>query len=355
MKLLFEKAKLGGLETGNRITVPAMVPYGWADDSGVVSDRHVAHYEAIARGGPGLIIQEGTCVSKNGRLTESQLGIWEDGHIPGLRRIVQAVHAQGVPILVQLHHAGIGGVGEDLVCPSAYECQLRGEMKKARALTLEELREIQKDFINAARRAWEAGYDGVELHGCHSYLMSQFFNRNVNRRTDEYGLHRELFAVEIFREVKKQAPDGALVGFRLGGFEPTLEDAIAHARILAEEGADFLDISYGFVPAAEPFAPEGYPFKDIIYAAHEIKKAVRVPVFAVNGINSPELAEHILEVTGVDRVDIGRGTLVNYSWPADAAAGRNVGRCLDCKICQWRVDSARCPGRIRHQRAQTQA
>lgn len=88
MKLLFEKAKLGGLETSNRITVPAMVPYGWADDSGVVSDRHVAHYEAVARGGPGLIIQEGTCVNKNGRLTGSQLGIWEDGHIADRKSVV---------------------------------------------------------------------------------------------------------------------------------------------------------------------------------------------------------------------------------------------------------------------------
>lgn len=352
MNLLFSPTEIKNIMVKNRIAVPPMVVQTWSDDTGRVSQKHIEHYEAIAKGGAGLIIQEGTCVNINGRLADTQLGIWEDAQVEGLKKITETVHRHGTPILVELHHAGIAGIAEELVCPSDYECMIKGQLKKGRKLTIEELHSIQQDFITAAKRAYLAGYDGVELHACHSYLISQFLNRRVNRRDDRYGQKPELFALEIIHEIRQQMPSDFIIGVRLGGFEPSLEDGIAYARIFEENGIDFLDISYGFVPDSEPTVPQDYPFKDVIYAAQKVKEVVSIPVFAVNGINSPELAERILEYTNVDMVDIGRGTLVNYNWANDAKAGRDIGTCLYCKTCMWRVDPAKCPGRLKYQRNQ---
>lgn len=345
MKRLFESLTIRNLAIQNRIAIPPMVVQHWSDESGKVTDRQVEHYREFAMGGAGLIIQEGTCVEPNGRLADTQLGIWEEAQIEGLRRITSAVHAHSVPIFVQLHHAGVFGFLADTVCPSDITCVVRGEEKHARALTEEELHRIQNSFVVAAERAVKAGYDGVEIHACHNYLISQFYNHLVNRRTDAYGCQPSLFMLEILREIRRRVPDSFVVGVRLGAFEPTLADSVAHAVELAQNGADFLNISYGFDQRSEPFRPQDYPFSDRIYAAQEIRKKVSVPVFAVGEIASAEQAEEILVKTGVDMVDIGRGSLVNPNWAKDAEAGRNVGTCLYCKTCMWRVNADRCPGR----------
>ena len=107
--------------------------------------------------------------------------------MPGLKRIVEAVHGEGVPLLLQIHHAGVVSETEDPVCPSDYSLVFKGRERHGRELSVEEIQKIEGDFIEAARRAYEAGYDGVELHGCHNYLLCQFFNRRVNRRTDLYN------------------------------------------------------------------------------------------------------------------------------------------------------------------------
>ena len=345
MRQLFQPLTIHNLTLKNRISVPPMVVYHWADDTGTVTDRQTEHYREMAKGGAGLIIQEGTCVERTGRLTDTQLGIWEDGHIEGLKRITDAVHQYHTPIFVQLHHAGVFGFMEDTVCPSDITCTVKGKEKQARALTIEELHRIQHSFVTAAERAVKAGYDGVEIHACHNYLISQFYNTLVNRRTDVYGKQPSLFALEIIGEIRRRVPESFVIGVRLGAFEPTLADSIAHAVELEENGVDFLDISYGFEQRSYPEKPENYPFSDRIYAAQEIRKRVSIPVFAVGGIASAEQAEEILQKTGVDMVDIGRGTLVNPNWAIDAKSGRDVGTCLYCKTCMWRVNSDKCPGR----------
>ncbi len=346
MRLLFEPLKLRNLTIKNRIAVPPMVVYRWADDTGYVTDRHIEHYRELAQGGAGLIIQEATCIARDGRLADSQLGIWEDGQIEGLKKITDAVHRHGTPILVEIHHAGAFGLLADAVCPSDITCTVREEIRQARAMTLEELHTLQQAFADAAVRAAHAGYDGVELHACHNYLISQFLNREVNRRTDAYGANPALFALEIIREIRRRTPASFIIGIRLGAFEPTLADGIANAVKFAENGGDFLDVSYGFDQRSEPFKPENYPFSDRIYAAAEIKKHVSVPVFAVGEITSAQLAEQIRGETGVDMVDIGRGSLVNPNWANDAQAGHDTGSCLYCRTCMWRIDADKCPGRL---------
>lgn len=350
MTALFDPLKLGELTLKNRITVPPMVIYNRSDDSGLVTESQVAHYREIAQGGPGLIIQEASAVEKDGRLCNSQIGIWDDEQIEGLKKITAAVHQYEVPIIVQIHHAGVFGFMEETVSPSHIECVVKGEKKEGRELSIHELHRIQRSFISAAKRAYIAGYDGVELHGCHNYLISQFLNNRVNKREDEYGKRPELFALEIIREIRKCTPSSFIVGIRLGAFEPTLSDSISHAITFDKNKVDFLDISYGFDQRSEPEMPEDYPFTDRIYAAQEIKRQVSIPVFVVGDITSPEKALDILTRAGVDMADIGRGILVNPNWTNDAKEGGDTGTCFHCKICMWRVDPAKCPGRIQYRK-----
>lgn len=350
MSKLFESLTIRNLKLKNRIAIPPMVMYHWSDSTGIVSQKHINHYEAIAKGGAGLIIQEGTCVNPHGKLTDTQLGIWSDEHIEGLKKITAAVHQHNVPILVQIHHAGVVAIEEDTICPSNYECIFRDQPKKGRALTLHEIEGLQQDFIHAGVRAYQAGYDGVEIHACHSYLISQFLNCRINHRQDSYGLQKELFAEKIIDGIRSQTPQSFIIGIRLGGFEPTLKDGISFAKKFESLGVDFLDISYGFVLESEPYKPDNFPYQDIIYAASQIKKEVSIPVFAVNQINHPDLAESILKDLGVDMVDVGRATLVNYNWANDAFMGNEVGKCINCKVCMWRIDPSKCPGKIKFEK-----
>ena len=209
-----------------------------------------------------------------------------------------------------------------------------------------EIQKIEGDFIEAARRACEAGYDGVELHGCHNYLLCQFFNRRVNRRTDLYNAEDMQIAKNIIDGIRKVTPPEFVVGIRLGAFEPEISDGVAHAKKLDTMGIDFINVSYGFDKEAVREKPQGYPFAEAIYGAERIRAAVQVPVFAVYGIQDGETAEAVLKQTGADMVNIGRGVLVNYNWASDVKAGRDPGKCLYCKTCMWRSDPDQCAGKL---------
>ncbi|URZ18339.1 NADH:flavin oxidoreductase [Clostridium felsineum] len=344
MKNLFTEFNIKNLKIKNRICIPPMVvPLA---EEGYVTTANVERYKELAKGGAGLIIQEATCINEDGLLAKKQLGIWKDDQIEGLKNIVNAVHEEGCPIFVQIHHAGVVGISEEPICPSPYKYEGIGRTVIGREMTKDDIKKIQKDYIEAARRAYEAGYDGIELHGCHGYLISQFLNNRVNKRTDEYGKNPEIFVLEILQEIRKIVPKEFIVGIRLGGFEPTIEDGIKYAKIFEEKGIDFLDVSYGFLNEMDINVKKDYKYSNAVYAAEEIKKHVSVPVFAVDRINSADLAEEILEKTKVDLVDIARGTLINPNWANDAKAGKDTGKCLNCKSCAWFAQSKVCPGRV---------
>lgn len=345
MKKLFEPVKLKHLNLKNRICIPPMVCYGFSENESYVSEKNIKHYESLANGGAGLIIVEATCISKEGRLNDTQLGIWDDLHIDGLSKIADVIHNKNVPCLIQIHHAGGVGIHHELVSASNYVCEKRGKKLISKELSKQEIKIIQKQFVDACIRAYKAGFDGVELHGCHSYLMSQFLCKKLNKRNDEYGQDPLKFIIEIFNEIKRNVPKDFIIGIRLGGFEPTLDDAIHYAKELEKAGFDFLDISYGFSYEHEPFKPDEYPYKDIIYAADMISNKVNIPVFAVNGIDNKELAQNILDTTNITLIDVGRMNLVNYNWVNDIQNNKYAGKCFNCLRCLWNSDSTKCPGR----------
>jgi len=317
LRKLFTEFNLKNIRIKNRIGVPPMA--AGLTESGTVTPKNIEHYSKLAKGGAGLIIQEATCININARFSENQLGIWTDDQIEGLRQIVDAVHRENCNIFIQLQHSGLTGISEPHLSPSPFQHEAFGRVYEAKyEMSVETIQSIQHDFIQAAIRAYQAGYDGVELHGSRSFLICQFFNRFVNQRTDKYGTAPETFVTEIMDGIRQKTPGGFIVGIRLGGFEPQIDDAIRHAMVLEQHGVDFIDIGDGFFGAQGARAEADYPYSHTVHAAQLIKEQVSVPVFAVGEIKTPELAEEILNTTNVDLVHIGRGFLANPNWANDA-------------------------------------
>lgn len=345
MSKLFESYTLKNHRIKNRIVLPPMVCFGWTDDRGFVSDRHVKHYEKIAESGTGLIIVEATCVNKNGRLSNTQLGIWSDEHIEGLSRIAAACRKHGAAVLIQIHHAGFMSP-KTVVEPSLAPSDTVTEKYNARALKVSEIKALQQDFINAALRAEKAGFDGIELHGAHSYLINQFMSPVTNKRTDEYGgdlSGRSRFALEIINGIKKVVNKNFIIDYRMGGNEPLLAEGIQAAKVLENAGVDILNISSGIRSDITPEAPEGFPYHWIVYNGTEIKKHVNVPVIVVFGIKTPEQASYLVDKGMSDFVAVGKGQLADHSWTKHAMEKEDIVTCLKCPKCLWYTNGEKCP------------
>ncbi len=336
MSDLFTEYVLKGIKIKNRVVLPPMVSsFGSGKSGGFAGDGHVKHYEARAKGGTGLIIVEATCVKEDGRLAGSQLGLWCDGQIEGLRKISEACHNHGAVVLIQLHHAGLKVSPEVSVEPVSSSDYHENDLS-ARALTIEEIHGIREDFVNAAVRARKAGFDGIELHGAHGYLLSQFMSPLVNKREDEYGgslENRARLAVEILKSVRGKTSSDFILGYRMGGNEPTLEDGIKIAEILEKSGADLLHVSTGMDSKNPPAVPEGFDYNWIVYCGTEIKKHVNVPVIAVNGIKTPQRANALVSEGLADFAAIGKPLLVDPLWTDKAVNGGGILYCLGCKAC----------------------
>lgn len=351
MNKLFTSYKIKDLEIKNRIVLPPMVCFTFAGENNFVAEKNIKHYEAIAKGGAGLIIVEATCVSENGRLAASQLGIWSDKYIEGLSKIADVCHSHGAKVVLQIHHAGLRtpkAVNEDTISSSDYD---NGKVT-ARAMTKEEINHIQEDFINAAVRAEKAGFDGIELHGAHSYLMTQFFSSKVNKRTDEYGgvlENRLRFTAEICAEIKQKVSDSFIVGIRMGCNENGLKESIEIAKNFQTMGMDYLHVSTGFDNTPiEAEIPENFPKNWIVYGAAKIKEEVTIPAIAVNSIKTAEQAHYLIENNLVDFVAIGRAQLADYNFTNHIEQGEPIIKCLGCKPCKWFTNGDYCPRHVQN-------
>lgn len=297
-----------------------------ANEDGEVSDRHIEHYATRARGGVGLIIIEHTYVSKEGRRSSGQLGIHDDKLIPGLKRLVGAIHSEGTKVIVQINHAGVqaptsitgvqpAGPG-NIMPPNGSEIP--------RPLTIPEIKVLVKRFSKAAYRAMEAGFDSVEIHGAHGYLLCQFLSPFTNRRKDKYGSDLEgrlLFPLEIINEVKIRLGQNMPLFYRLGADDMidgglTPQEAKLAAQQMEQAGVDVIDVSGGIGGTGrERFSEQGY----FVPLAEGIKKMVKVPVIGVGNITEPEYADRIVRDKRVDMVAFGRILLANPEFPKQAA------------------------------------
>lgn len=345
MEKVFEKKKIRNLDIKNSLVLPPMVCFTFGEGDGYVSDKNVNHYRKIAENGIGLIIVEATAIDPNGRLSMDQLGVWDDNHIEGLKRIADAIHEGGAKAFIQLHHAGLNAMGEEtdsLVSSSEY----KGRKGTSRALTIMEIGDIVRAFVNGAIRAEKAGFDGVEIHGAHGYLLTQFFSEKVNKRHDRYGgsfENRNKIAKEIYNCVRYKVGEDFVIGIRMGANENSLEESIKRAKYFEELGFDYLNVSTGFDNTPIEIEPEeDFPGNWIVYGGKKIKKNVNIPVIGVNKIKEKEQIKRLINEEHLDFVAIGRAQLADYNFTKHLREGEII-TCLECRPCKWFTNGDNCP------------
>ncbi|RNB91765.1 NADH:flavin oxidoreductase/NADH oxidase [Brevibacillus fluminis] len=324
---LFTPYSLKGLDLKNRVVMPPMCQYSVTEKDGIANDWHYTHYVSRAIGGTGLIIIEMTDVEPDGRISDYDLGLWSDEHIPALARIVEACHRHGAKVGIQIAHAG--RKAEDAAVPVAPSAVPFDEKSKTpRALTTEEVQEMVEKFRKAVRRAVQAGVDTIELHGAHGYLIHQFHSPLTNKRSDEYGKDLTQFGVEVIRAAKSEMPVEMPLIMRISAREYVeggygIEESVVFSKVYKAAGVDMFHVSAG---GEGPIAAAGRPGTHVAYQvplAREIKQQLDVPVIAVGRLDEPSLANAVIGNEDADLVAVGRAMLKNPYWTLSAAAELN--------------------------------
>lgn len=319
--MLFSNFAVKDLALKNRVVMAPMCQY-IAGHDGRATDGHFVHYVSRAVGQVGLIIVEATGVEDGGRISSNDLGLWEDGQIDGLRRIVDAVHHDHGRIAIQLNHAGRKSTVEHTVPIAPSAIPFSHEYRTPHALSQSEIKHTVGSFAKAARRAVEAGFDAIEIHGAHGYLLNQFLSPLSNKREDEYGgspENRVRILGEVIDAVRGVIPANMPVLVRVSAHD--YEDGGNTPDIVADmlnrvkgKGIDLVDVSSG---AVTPFAPHAYPGYQIGFAI-TVKEMTGLPVIGGGLVTEPVQAEQIIK-SGADLVFMGRELLRNPYWPLKAA------------------------------------
>jgi len=338
--LLFTPLRIRELTLKNRVVTAPMHQYSGI--KGFPTDWHVMNAGRFAAGGAGLFFVESTKIERRGCGTVGDLGLWDDAFVPHLQRIVDFVHACGAACGIQLGHSGrksrIGRPWEggkplqrsaeiddwnawELVAPSALPADANSPVP--RALEKNEIRSIAEAWGSATARANAAGFDIVEIHGAHGFLIHEFLNPQANQRSDEYGgslENRMRFAIEVTECVRANWPQEKPLFMRLSvddgaGWDP--DSSVALAKILKTKGVDAIDCSGGgILPGAVPGAPVGYGYQ--VPYAEKLKRDAGILTMAVGLIVRAEQAEEILEQGQADLVALAREMLYNPNWAMDA-------------------------------------
>lgn len=325
MPRLADPLTVQGMTLKNRIVMPPMAN-DFSGLAGEVNDKHLNHYGARAEADVGLMIVEHSFINPKGGMTTKQLGINDDALVPGLKSLADAIRDGGAKSTVQLTHAGANtspeACGGQPLAPS--DIPMPGRKEAPRPLTKNEMTGLIDDYRQAARRAQEAGFDSIEIHGAHGFLLSEFVSPYTNRREDEYGgstENRLRFPLEVIAAVREQVgPDFPLL-YRFGASD-FLEDGLALdeaqqiAPKLVEAGIDLLDISGGLCGSRPKQLADVQGF--FVPLASSIRSAVDVPVIGVGGITEASYADSIIREEKVDLVAVGRALLKNPNWAREA-------------------------------------
>ena len=333
---LFSPLKLRGVEFSNRVWVSPMCQYSAID--GVASSWHDVHIGSFATGGTGLIMMEAAGVTPEGRISTQCLGLWNEKQTERLRPIVEFAHSMGTKIGIQLAHAGrkasclppwsdhpmasLEEGGWESVAPSAIA--FGGKYPTPRALTRDEIKALVESFATAAKRVVAVGFDLVEIHAAHGYLIHQFLSPLSNTRDDEYGgsfENRIRFIIEITEAVRKSIPESMPLFVRIsasdwldGGW--TIDDSVELCMRLKECGVDLIDVSSGGTSSGAP-VPVGPGYQ--VPFAKQIRKEAGIPTGAVGLITEAAQAESIIANGEADAIFMAREFLRNPRWPLQAA------------------------------------
>jgi 2,4-dienoyl-CoA reductase-like NADH-dependent reductase (Old Yellow Enzyme family)/NADH dehydrogenase FAD-containing subunit len=360
LESLFRSITIGPIELQNRIVMPPMVTGFGGVDWGV-TDRLIDYCVERARGGAGMIIVESNSIDPVGVGPSAHLGIFKDTVIAGLNTLAETVQAYGVKIGLQLGHTGRQakwvGEGVSPVAPSPVMCRYVGRSLKAkppRELSVEEIGDLVEKFSEGALRAKRAGFDLVEVHGAHGYLVNEFMAPYTNKRTDQYGGDLEgrmRFPLEILRAIRQKVGKDFPVSFRINGDDYiegglTLDETPAIARMLENEGASVIHVSGSIYesifynnPKMFQIQPMCIPRGCFVHLGEGIKKAVSIPVIVAGRINDPVLADEIIRDGKADLVSMGRALVADPELPIKAKEGRleDIRKCIACNWCITRV------------------
>lgn len=344
MSKLFEKIKIGNLELKNRIVMPPMGTQ-LANTDGTISARQIEYYAARARGGAGMVEVEFSTVDPVQFAALTQVRISDDRFMPGLAALASAIKSNGSRAAIQIHHPGRQAssrtTGAQPVAPSA----IAGPSPELpRELSVVEILELEERFAQAALWAKQAGFDAVELHGAHGYLLCQFLSPYSNQRQDDFGgdtQRRARFPLEIVRKVRQRVGNDYPILFRLSADEHvegglTLNETRLIVQWLEEAGVDAISVSAANHASMEwSIQPMLMKPGCLVPLAAEIKKVVKVPVMVAGRINDPLVAERILEQGKADLVAVGRGLLADPDFPRKAKDGREreIIKCIACNTC----------------------
>ncbi len=321
MVTLFDPLTIKGLHLPNRLVMPPMGT-DVATPNGGVTERHLAYYTPRARG-IGLVIVEHSYIDKGGRYTATQIGIHDDARLPGLTQLVDAIHGSGAPAAIQINHSGgkcIASVcGQQPVGPSS----LTYWKEPTRGLSTSEIKGLVHKFGAAAARAVAAGFDAVEIHAAHGWLLNEFASPLTNKRTDGYGgrlENRFRFSFDVIREVRSRVGEDYPVLFRLGAddFTPgglTLAESLQMAPLIVEAGIDAMDISSGLCGIYHPTDKTPGFFVPLAAA---MKAVLPVPVIGVGGITTGEQANRFVGDGQVDLIAVGRALMKDPDWGVNA-------------------------------------
>ena len=326
MSHLFESLKLGSLELRNRIVMAPMCMYS-SDDTGTVKPFHIEHYATRAMGGVGLVIIEATAVEPRGRISAEDLGIWSDAHIEGLKTIVDAIHAHGAKAAIQLAHAGrkCGVLTDDVIAPSpVWYADIETGLKMPREMGQLDIDQTISAFREAARRAHEAGFDMIELHGAHGYLINQFISPLTNHRSDRYGFEASVngaaFLAEVLIAVHETWPSTKPLALRVsaadyveGGNAAT--DVAKVINAVKHLGLDLIHVSSGGVAPARFPIYDGYQTK----LAEIIKEKTGLLTITGGRIKTAHMADEIIRNQRADMVFLGRQLLIDPYFSLRAA------------------------------------
>ena len=349
MNPLLAPGRIGSLDIRNRIVMPPMTTR-LSDEEGHVTDASIAYYMARVRGGVGLITVEMASPTRAGRHRRRELGIYDDRFLPGLTRLVQEIHAGGAKASIQLGHGG-GHTRKDIcgetpLAPSAIPhpvFEVTNETIIPQEMTLDDIRTTTQAFAAAAARAQKAGFDCVEIHAAHGYLISQFLTPFENRRSDDYGgslENRARFGLDVLRAVKAAVTIPVIFRISVDDYFPEglpEADGIKVAVWAAQAGADALHVAAGHYrslpSAARMIPPMQYPDATFLDYAAQVKQQVAVPVIAVGRLGDPKIATDAVASGQADFVSLGRTLIADPEWVAKVGRDEPIRRCLACNTC----------------------
>lgn len=340
-KHIFTPIKIGNVEIKNRLAVSAMVTQYCLHD-GLATERYISYHEAKAKGGWGLIITENYPIEENVGSFVNLPGLWSDHQIASHKELTDRVHKYGAKICCQIYHAGRAAnleLCDQTVAPSVIRDHTRNDLP--RALTIEEIKDIVEKFGDAALRVKKAGFDMVELHAGHGYLINQFLSGFSNKRTDEYGgslKNRCRILLEIVENIQKKAGEDFPIQIRISSTENiegglTLPQTQSICRIAEEAGVKSINASQGILASRHAIVP-GYPVPRAAYVdnAAALKQVVNIPVISVGRINDPTIAETVLATGKADMVIMARASLADPELPNKIKENREdeIRYCFAC-------------------------